>query len=220
MKYKIATIAVLFCILVLAAPALAQPQLPHAFYGDVTIGGQPAPVDTVVSTKVNGEESGSVTTWEEGGYGWGPGSPPEEYQGNLLVQGDHISSGDTIEFYINGVKADKTWLFESGAGPTRLDLTVADAPPITPTPSPTPTATPTVTPTATPTVTPTATPTATPTVTPTATPTVTPTPTPTPTPDGGWLGPGAIAGIVVAALILVGLIIWLIVRHPLRRSRG
>jgi len=204
MKYKIATIAALFCILVLAAPVSADiPLIPHAFYGDVTIGGEAAPKFTVVSAMVNGVESGSVTTWEVGRYGWGLGAP-EEGKDNLLVQGEHISSGDEIEFYINGVKADQLSTFQSGVW-TELDLTVAYAPPVTPTPSPTPTATPTATPTVTPT--------GTPTVTPTATPTLTPTATPTPPVDGGGFGPGAIAGIVVGALIAGALITWLIMRR-------
>jgi len=130
----IAIIAILFCILVSAAPAQAEPPIPHAFYGDVTIGGEAAPLGTVVSAKVNGVESGSVITWEIGEYGWGRGSPDYEYQGNLLVQGEHISSGDLIEFYINNIKADQTAASHSGEL-TELDLTVASAPAPKPAPA-------------------------------------------------------------------------------------
>jgi hypothetical protein len=202
MRFGIAFIALLLFLSFLTAPVSAQPiPFPHQFYGDVAIGGQPAPVGTVVSTKVNGVESGNVTTWELGAYGWGrPGAPEYDYQANLLVQGEHISSGDTIEFYINNFKADQTAAFDSGEI-TEMDLTVAYAPPITPTPSPTPTATPTVTPTVTPT----------PIVTPT------PTPTATPTPDGDGLSGGAVAGIAVGALIAGAFIAWLILR---RRGEG
>jgi hypothetical protein len=202
MRFRIALIALLVFLSFLAAPVYAQPVIPHAFYGSVTIGGQPG---TVVSAKVNGVESGNVTTWEEGKYGWGPGLPDEEYQGNLLVQGGQLSGGDTIEFFINNFKADQIAAFHSGEV-TELDLTVAYAPPITPTPSPTPTATPTVTPV----------PTVTPTLTPTPTPTSTPTATPPPV-DGGGLSGGAVAGIAVGALIAGALIAWLIMR---RRGAG
>jgi hypothetical protein len=125
---RIVIAALLFSILISAMPVSAQLPLPHSFYGDVTIGGQPAPVGTVVSSRVNGVESGNVTTWEEGRYGWGrPGVPDYDYQANLLVQGEHISSGDTIEFYVDGVKADQIAEFQSGEV-TELDLTAEFAP--------------------------------------------------------------------------------------------
>lgn len=90
----------------------------------MTISGKEAPLGTVISAKVNGLESGNVTTWTVGKYGWGKGLPPSANKGNLLVQGEHISGGDTIEFYINGFKADRTTQFQSGEL-TQLDLTVA-----------------------------------------------------------------------------------------------
>ena len=167
----------------------AQPMaFPHQFYGDVTIGGEAAPLGTVVSAKVDGIESGYVTTWELGKYGWGlPGAPDYDYQANLLVQGEHIGNGDLIEFYVNGVKADQTSTFQSDTK-TSLDLTAASMPTLTPTPSPTPT--------------------------PTVTPTPTPTPTITPPPDGGGgLSGGAVAGIAVGALFVGALIVWLIMRR-------
>ena len=185
MRYRTAIIALLFFILTLAAPVSAQPiAFPHRFYGDVTIGGEAAPLGTVVSAKVNGVESGNVTTWERGKYGWGyPGVPEYDYQYYLLVQGDHISTNDTIEFFVNGVKADQTSTFQSYAK-TSLDLTAASVPVLTPTPTVTPTPTPT------------------------------PTPTTTPPPDGGGgLSGGAVAGIVVASLIAGALIAWLIMRR-------
>jgi len=165
----------------------------QVFYGDVTIGGEPAPVGTLIEARGEHIITGLVDpetelpfnpvwTIEVGKYGG--------FYNPLYVQGtEELMNGDTIEFYINDVKADQTAEFQGGQV-TQLDLTVAYAPPITPTPSPTPTVTPTVTPTATPTGTPTATPTGTPTATPTGTPTGSPTPMPSPTisptplPDG------------------------------------
>ena len=40
----------------------ALPQLPHIFYGDITINGNPAPAGTVVIAKVAGVEKGRITT--------------------------------------------------------------------------------------------------------------------------------------------------------------
>jgi len=126
----IIAIAVLICILVPLPPAQAQPTaFPHQFYGDVTVGGEAAPLGTVISTRVKGIDSGIVNTWEQGKYGWGrPGVPGCLYQANLQVQGEHISNGDIIEFYINNFKADQTAIFQSDEM-TILNLTVASAPP-------------------------------------------------------------------------------------------
>jgi hypothetical protein len=200
--YRIILSLFMVCMLLYGVSTVyAQPMaFPHQFYGDVTIGGEAAPVDTLVSTKtyayVHDEvkeiwewkwiESGNVTTWEQGKYGWGrPGAPDYDYQTNLLVQGEDIGNGDSIEFYVNGVKVDQTSSFQSDTK-TSLDLTAASVPTITPTPSPTPTVTPTPTPTS----------------------------TATPPPDGsGGLSGGAVAGIAVGALFVGALIVWLIMRR-------
>ncbi len=87
---------------------LAVPQLPHIFYGDITINGSPAPVGTVVIAKVNGVEKGRVTTAVTGQYG-GPGA----YDQKLLVQGD-ITGGAQITFSVSGVSGIPTASFESG----------------------------------------------------------------------------------------------------------
>ena len=161
-----------FLLLSFASPVSAQslPVLPHAFYGNVTIGGEPAPVGTLIEARgehivtpppdpVTGLTGNPVWTTEVGKYGGGDNP--------LVVQGtEELMNGDTIEFYINNVKADQTAEFDSGQI-TQLDLMVESAPPVTPTPTPT------------------VTPTETPAATPTATPSSTPTPTPTPTPIVG-----------------------------------
>ena len=121
----ITIVLLIICILVSLPPAQAQPMaFPHQFYGDITIGGEAAPLGTLISTRVSGIESGSVTTWELGKYGWGrPLAPEYAYQANLLVQGVHIGNGDLIEFYINNYKADQTAIFQTDVK-TRLDLTM------------------------------------------------------------------------------------------------
>jgi hypothetical protein len=139
----------------------AQPLFPNAFYGEVTIGGVPAPVGTLIEARgehivtpppdpVTGLTGNPVWTTEVGKYGGGDNP--------LVVQGtEDLINGETIEFYINNVKAGQTAEFQSGEV-TQLELTVASAPPVTPTPSPTPNVTPTVIPGGTPTPTPTPTP--------------------------------------------------------------
>ena len=62
-KKSIKTLVISSALLVLPLAVFAQvPQLPHIFYGDITINGSPAPVGTVVIANVNGVEKGRVTT--------------------------------------------------------------------------------------------------------------------------------------------------------------
>ena len=121
--------------------ASEQPKLPHAFSGDLTIygpsGSVPAPIGTEVVAKVGGEVRGRLTTIEEGAYG----DIDDIEVPDLYVGEEHyIDEGATIEFYANGIKADQTATFESGAD-TKLNLTVHDtaAPVVTIYPVTTPT---------------------------------------------------------------------------------
>jgi len=95
------------------------------FYGSLSIGGQSAPVGTVVEargTNVTADISGNpISTTVVGQYG--SASEPR-----LYVQGTNIENGDIIEFYVNGAKANETHQFQSGAI-TELNLTIASAPP-------------------------------------------------------------------------------------------
>ena len=140
--------------------------LPAVYSGTLVIAGGTVPAGAVLEARV-------------GGYV----SPPAVIQGegylNLVVDPNDLSLvGQTIEFFLNGVRSGTTHTYQSGSFNREFDLVFAALPTPTPTPlPPTPTATP-VPPTATPTPVP---PTATPTpVPPTATPTQVP-PTATPT---------------------------------------
>ena len=114
----------------------SQPQLPHAFYGTVTIGGAPAPAGTVVTATVDGVEVGRVELARPGIMG--------DFESQcsqflcLLVQ-SAISGGSTIRFFLNGVEALQTAPFDSGEL-TELNLTDT-----LPEPAPTPTPIPSVT---------------------------------------------------------------------------
>jgi hypothetical protein len=78
------------------------PQLPHAFYGTVTIEGKPAPVNTNVSTTVAGgkDEINYILTTVEGEYGGTDDSSPE-----LMVQGT-IEKGAPVAFFVDGKQAE------------------------------------------------------------------------------------------------------------------
>ena len=112
----------------LATPvqALVLP-LPHAFYGYLTINGEPAPVGTAVEARGEGVLVGipgnPLITIEPGKYG-GPGAGDPK----LVVQGD-IRGGTIITFYVNGHRAQQTAEWRSGEV-TRLDLSVTIPPPV------------------------------------------------------------------------------------------
>ncbi len=176
----------------LAVSTLAQPSVPHSFYGTVTIAGDPAPVGTVVEARGAGiatdRDGNPLVTTEEGQYG-APGASAIQLLVQSEVVGGALADGDPIDFYVNGIKAEcqdpetGEWLdsypFEQG-GVTELNLRIEAA---QPTPGPTHTPRPSPTPTATWTPPPTAGPTETPPPGSTSTPTPTRTPTPTPSPS-------------------------------------
>jgi hypothetical protein len=128
--------AVLILILGLVAGAAGAgdptPVLPHEFYGGVTIAGSPAPAGTVITATIGGTECGSVQTVEAGRYG----SSDVSLGTSLDVTATADLAGATITFLVNGVAAQETATFASGAV-TALDLTAA-AGESTPTPTPTP----------------------------------------------------------------------------------
>lgn len=105
-------------------PVYAQPPpIPHQFYGDVTIDGDPAPQGTTVSVYINGTEVASTTTDASGRYGYTP---------LVKVSGDN---GATVQFYVAGATAQETCALSSGSV-TRLDLSASQG--STPPPGPTP----------------------------------------------------------------------------------
>jgi len=138
--------ALLICLMAIAVlaipvtPSWAQPVLPHAFYGSVTIDGTAAPIRAVVEARGTGVSTGiegnPITVTETGKYG-GPGG----FDPKLVVQGD-ITDGTNLTFYVNNVtaqcydvQAGGEWLdsypFKSG-DVTVLNLKVGEAPPIKP----------------------------------------------------------------------------------------
>ena len=123
LKIRLLTIAVIVVCLgiVTASPVSATLPIPHAFYDNIEINVEPAPVGTTVEARGEGVSVGlagnPIITSEAGKYG------TEDYSGaKLIVQGD-IDGNPVLSFYINGVLADQTFTWESGEI-TRLNLTV------------------------------------------------------------------------------------------------
>jgi len=119
---RISLIALIALVIALVVPVYvsAQPAVPHAFYGSVLINGNPAPVGTQIEARgtgvLTGVEGNPIVTTEVGKYGSEDPLGPK-----LVVQGD-IADGTTIEFYVNGHKADQTAEWHSMAI-EELDLT-------------------------------------------------------------------------------------------------
>ncbi|MBA7660521.1 hypothetical protein ES703_68523 [subsurface metagenome] len=113
---------IILCLgIVLAVPASAIQPIPHLFYGDILINGEPAPIGTIVEVRgegVNtGVESNPIMTTEVGKY-----SSSGPVGAKLLVQGD-IEDNTVLSFYVNGQPTGQTYIWQSGEF-TRLDLTL------------------------------------------------------------------------------------------------
>ena len=95
--------------------------LPTSFYGTVTVNGVDAPVDTIVRGEIVGAAGspgeGNITVTVAGEYGV-PG-----FGAKLVISTDSLDDiGKTIEFYVDGVKAEENATFDSGVH--QLNLTV------------------------------------------------------------------------------------------------
>ena len=84
------------------------PDLPHAFWGEVSLGGQPAPVGTVIVGRTRNARyftpNNPFTLTEAGKLGGGGGFDPK-----MVVQGDfspdgagNIPVGEPIFFFVEG----------------------------------------------------------------------------------------------------------------------
>ncbi|RLC79521.1 MAG: hypothetical protein DRI61_07715 [Chloroflexi bacterium] len=153
---KLAAIGILALLLLSVFTALSMtsvmgdttPLPPNKFYGNVTLNGTDAPIETVVSAYIDGELRGSTTVTTEGKYG--------DNLNYLIVNGSAADIGSTIVFYVNGVRANETATWQNMEPPRKLDLGAAGEP-SEPEQTPTPTETETPAPTEEPTLSPTAT---------------------------------------------------------------
>lgn len=97
-----------------------QPPIPHAFYGTVTINGEPAPVNTTVEARGAGVVTGEgnpIRVTEAGQYG-----SPDMF-GVKLIVGGNLTEGAIITFYVNGTSTGQTHAWHSGEI-TEIDLSV------------------------------------------------------------------------------------------------
>jgi len=111
-------------LLVLTSAAFAYPGTPNAFYGSVTINGQPAPDGAAVDARINGAVVAS-TTVSGGKYGYDPAF--------YVADPNNTMPGRTISLFVNGVDSGKSSAFCNGCV-TNLDLSItqqvsAPAPP-------------------------------------------------------------------------------------------
>lgn len=115
----------LILTLSLATPALAVPQIPHQFWGTVTIGTEPAPEGTTVKAKIGEVYYATTTVDVEGKYGYDPVfQVPADDPGEPGKDGG--TNGETIEFYVDDVLAT-TFTFQiGGSDPLNLTVTIAD----------------------------------------------------------------------------------------------
>ena len=98
-----------------------MPQIPHAFYGTLTVNNEPAAIETQVEVRgagvLIGIDNNPMITTEIGRYG--SDSP---FGSKLVAQGE-IADGTILEFYVDGVFTGQTWVWHSGEV-TKFDLTV------------------------------------------------------------------------------------------------
>ncbi|KXA91725.1 hypothetical protein AKJ57_00105 [candidate division MSBL1 archaeon SCGC-AAA259A05] len=93
-----------------------HPQKPHVFYGQVEIDGQTMSSGSAVSARVNGTVVAEDQVNDQGYY-------------KLKVDPGYAM----VYFYVRGISTETVHIVESGADPTRLDLSITDegAPSIT-----------------------------------------------------------------------------------------
>ena len=79
------------------------PPTPAAYFGNVTIDGEPAPEGTVVEAEVGGNVTGSITVDEAGVYGGG-----DALDEKLTVGGDYEDNGTAVQFYVDNENIERT----------------------------------------------------------------------------------------------------------------
>lgn len=117
----------------LVPPAIGQvPEPPCWFRGTVTIDGLPAQDNQNVTAKIRGTNLEWTTKTTNGTYG-GSNSFYIPYDNSTNPSKDGGENGDTIEFYMNGVKTNQTAIYQSFEI-IRTDLVIGSPGPIDLTP--------------------------------------------------------------------------------------
>jgi PGF-CTERM protein len=110
---------VLVAVIGCTVPTAAQSPPPTAYYGNLTVNGDPAPEGLTITAEIDGEVRGSLTTSQTGAYGGSDAFDPK-----LQVDGESGDEGKTVAFYVDGVAADQTVTWQPAAV-SRVDLTVS-----------------------------------------------------------------------------------------------
>ncbi|WP_292392849.1 PKD domain-containing protein [Methanoculleus sp. UBA303] len=113
---RVKEIAWICVLLVLIGTASAVPLLPAEFWGSVTIDGNPAPAGTVITARIDGRDCGSLTLETAGVYGG-----DATFDKRLLVCGRDDDAKKTITFFVDGMRAAETAVYDPGTS-SRLDL--------------------------------------------------------------------------------------------------
>src|SRR3972149_7262144 len=93
----------------LGAAVFAIPGVSHNVYGTVTINGAAAPDGTIVSARITGTEIISKSTV---GGSYGQNDAPRF---NMPDSESLPRSGQTVNFFVNGVNSGSTIIFQNGA---------------------------------------------------------------------------------------------------------
>ncbi len=118
MKEKILFLLTIFVVLVFAGSAYAQVSyFPQQFYGSVTVNGVPAPDFVIITAKHDGDNVEQGFT-EGGKYGH---STPA-----FIVALHSSHEGDTIELYVQNVKAAEYPFTAGESTELNLDVTIAN----------------------------------------------------------------------------------------------
>lgn len=96
--------------------------IPAAYYGSVTVDGEPAPAGVEVTAELAGTTYGPITTNEDGEFG-GP-TPADQ---KLVVDPSEIPDNTEVVFFVEGQEVDTTVSWESGNN-EQIELSVAELP--------------------------------------------------------------------------------------------
>lgn len=105
-----------------AVSAQDTPPVPAAYYGSVTVDGEPAPAGIEVTAELEGTTYGPITTDEDGEFG-----SPTAGEEKLLVDPAGVPDNNEVTFFVEGQEMNTTVSWES-ANNEQVDLSVAELP--------------------------------------------------------------------------------------------
>ncbi len=108
---------VLVLLTALIGSASAVPLLPMEFSGSATINGNPAPVGTFITARIDDRDCGSLTLTTAGIYGG-----DAVFDTRLIVSGEEGDAQKIITFFVDGVKGSQTATYTPG---TSVSLALA-----------------------------------------------------------------------------------------------